>query len=108
MTNPFFKNTGPYGINDLLGLISLKNQSFSNEKVNDIKDLSSSKKGDITFFHSKKYSELASSINASFCITNENRKKFKTNKYKKIIVDNVLKKKKKITKLFYPESVTDD
>ena len=39
MTNPFFKNTGPYEINDLLKLISIKNQSISNEKINDIKDL---------------------------------------------------------------------
>ena len=53
MTNPFFKNTGPYEINDLLKLTSIKNQSISNEKINDIKDLGSSKKGDITFLHSK-------------------------------------------------------
>ena len=39
MINPFFKNTGPYDINDLLKLISVKNQSFMNEKINDIKDL---------------------------------------------------------------------
>ena len=44
MTNPFFKNTGPYEINDLLKLTSIKNQSISNEKINDIKDLGSSKK----------------------------------------------------------------
>ena len=44
MINPFFKNTGPYEINDLLKLISIKDQSFSDEKINDIKDLSSSKK----------------------------------------------------------------
>tara|TARA_B100001057_G_C22805362_1_gene933190 strand:+ start:721 stop:1698 length:978 start_codon:yes stop_codon:yes gene_type:complete len=108
MTNPFFKNTGPYGINDLLGLISLKNQSFSNEKVNDIKDLSSSKKGDITFFHSKKYSELASSINASFCITNENLQSFLPTSCKVIISDRILLDVAKITKKFYPNSVTDN
>ena len=67
MTNPFFKNTGPYEINDLLKLTSIKNQSISNEKINDIKDLGSSKKGDITFLHSKKYGEHAKSTNASFC-----------------------------------------
>ena len=64
MTNPFFKNTGPYEINDLLKLTSIKNQSISNEKINDIKDLGSSKKGDITFLHSKKYGEHAKSTNA--------------------------------------------
>ena len=76
MTNPFFKNTGPYEINDLLKLTSIKNQSISNEKINDIKDLGSSKKGDITFLHSKKYGEFAKSTNASFCITSENLKSF--------------------------------
>ena len=53
MTNPFFKNTGPYEINDLLKLTSIKNQSISNEKINDIKDLGSSKKGDILFYIQK-------------------------------------------------------
>jgi UDP-3-O-[3-hydroxymyristoyl] glucosamine N-acyltransferase len=74
MSNPFFKNTGPYEVNDLLKLISAKDQLTINGKVNDIKDLSSSKKGDITFFHSKKYSELAKTTNASFCVTGENLK----------------------------------
>ncbi len=54
MINPFFKNTGPYEINDLLKLISIKDQSFSDEKINDIKDLSSSKKGDMTPFYIQK------------------------------------------------------
>ena len=61
MTNPFFKNTGPYQINDLLKLICINNQYTSNEKINDIKDLGSSKKGDITFLHSKKYCLLYTS-----------------------------------------------
>ena len=85
MINPFFKNTGPYEINDLLKLISKKNQSISNEKINDIKDLNASKKGDITFFHSKKYSELAKSTNASFCITSENLRLFLPTTCKAII-----------------------
>ena len=44
MINPFFKNSGPYEINDLLKLTSVKNQPISSEKINDIKDLGSSKK----------------------------------------------------------------
>ena len=51
MTNPFFKNTGPYDINHLLKSIDLKGQNFLEEKINDIKDLYSSQNGDITFFH---------------------------------------------------------
>ncbi len=108
MVNPFFKNTGPYEINDLLKLISVKNQSFLNEKINDIKDLSSSKKGDITFFHSKKYSVLAKSTNASFCITSENLRLFLPITCKAILSDKILLDVAKITKMFYPNSVTDD
>ena len=108
MTNPFFKNTGPYEINDLLKLTSIKNQSISNEKINDIKDLGSSKKSDITFFHSKKYGELAKSTNASFCITSESLKLFLPTTCKTIISDKILLDVAKITKKFYPNSVTDD
>ena len=68
MTNPFFKNTGPYEINQLLQSIGLKHQNFQIDKVNDIKDLNSSKINEITFFHSKKYAELARLTKASYCI----------------------------------------
>ena len=108
MINPFFKNTGPYEVNDLLVLISINDQSFSKEKVNDIKELSSSKKGDITFFHSKKYSEFAKSTNASFCLTSENLKSFLPTTCKPIISEKILLDVAKITKIFYPNSVTDD
>ena len=43
-----------------------------NENVTDIQALISSNSNDITFFHSKKYKELAKNTKASFCITNEN------------------------------------
>ena len=108
MSNPFFKNTGPYEINDLLKLISINNQSISNEKINDIKDLNSSKKGDITFFNSKKYNELAKSTKASFCITSKNLKLFLPNTCTAIISDKILLDVAKITKIFYPNSVTDN
>ncbi len=108
MINPFFKNTGPYEINDLLKLTSIKNQSISNEKINDIKDLGSSKKGDITFLHSKKYGEYAKSTNASFCITSESLKLFLPTTCKIIISNKILLDVAKITKKFYPNSVTDD
>ena len=71
MNNPFFKNTGPYDINKLLKLINLQNDNFPENKINDIKDLFSSEIGDITFFHSKKYSEIAKNTKASYCITTE-------------------------------------
>ena len=58
MTNPFFKNTGPYELNFLLKTIDLKNDNFPDDKITDIKDLNSSQKNEITFFHSKKFSDV--------------------------------------------------
>ena len=109
MNNPFFKNRGPFKIDKLLKLSGIKNiNNYKSINIHDIKDLSRSTSKDITFFHSKKYFNLSSKTKAGFCITTENLKSFLPNKCKKIIVDNVLISTAKITKLFYPESVTDD
>ena len=109
MNNPFFKNKGPFKIDNLLKLSGIKSfTSYKNIKIHDIKDLSTSTSKDITFFHSKKYFNLASETNAFFCITTENLKNYLPEKCNKIIVDNVLIATAKITKIFYPDSVTDD
>ena len=109
MNNPFFKNKGPYKINKLLNLSGLEGLgNFKNINVDDIKDLSSSSPKDISFFHSKKYSNFASKTKATFCITSENLKNYLPTKCNKIIVDNVLMATAKITKIFYPDSVSDD
>ncbi len=108
MSNPFFKNTGPYEINDLLKLINLDNQSFPTEKIFDIKDLNSAKNGEITFFHSKKYNDLAKITKASYCLTTENLKSFLPTNCKLVITDKVLLHTAKITKIFYPDSVNDN
>ena len=108
MTNPFFKNTGPHDINNLLELVNLTRTNFSEEKINDIKDLYSSQNKDITFLHSKKYIDIAKSTKASYCITTENLKSFLPDSCKPIISDKVLLHTAQITKIFYPESVTDD
>ena len=109
MTNPFFKNKGPFEINKLLKFAELKNiQKYKNFKIYDVKDLSTSTKKDITFFHSKKYEAHASKTKASFCITTDNLKDYLPKNCNKIIVDNVLIVTAKITKIFYPDSVTDD
>ena len=51
MINPFFKNKGPFKIEDLLKLSNVNNkENFKKTKVSDIKDLFSSTKKDITFF----------------------------------------------------------
>ena len=109
MINPFFKNKGPFKIENLLNLSGLNNiNNFKDDKIFDIKDLSSSTSKDITFFHSKKYSNIASYTKALFCITTENLKNYLPNSCKKIVVENVLVSTAKITKIFYPDSVTDD
>ncbi len=108
MSNPFFKNTGPHEINFLLNSIGLENQKFNDDKVKDIKDLNSSQNEQITFFHSKKYVDLAKNTRASYCITTENLKSNLPKNCKVIISDKVLLHTAQITKIFYPDSVTDD
>ena len=66
MINPFFKNTGPHNINFLLKTINLSYENLPDDKITDIKDLNSSQKNEITFFHSKKYADLAKKTNASY------------------------------------------
>ena len=108
MSNPFFKNTGPHDISYLLKNIDLIDQNFSDEKIQDIKDLHSSQRNEITFFHSKKYEYLAEITKASFCLTTENLKSILPNTCKPIITSKVLLHTAQITKIFYPDSVTDD
>ena len=107
MANPFFKNTGPHLLSYLLDALHLK-VTGADERINDIKDLHSSQSQDITFYHSNKYSDLAKTTKASYCITTENLKSFLPNTCKPIISDKVLLHTAQITKIFYPESVTDD
>ena len=108
MVNPFFKNTGPHNLNYLLKSIDLKDNDYPEDKINDIKDLNSSEKNEITFFHSRKYSDLAKKTKASYCLTSENFKSFLPNSCKAIITDKVLLHTAQITKIFYPDSITDN
>ena len=71
MINPFFKNSGPFKISDILQLINLDNFKTSNDqKIIDIKDLFTSKKNEITFFHSKKYKNIAKKYQSLFLFNN--------------------------------------
>ena len=109
MINPFFKNHGPFKIRKILDLIEnsahLKNE---NSKVHDIKDLILSTSKDITFLHSKKYSNSASITKASFCVTTNSLKHFLPATCSPIIVENVLLSVSLITKAFYPDSINDE
>ena len=109
MSSLFFKNFGPFKIEKLLINSGIDNtKDFKKDKIYDVKDLMSATKNDLTFFHSTKYSKLASSTKAAYCLTYENLAKFLPRSCKKIIVNNVLIDIAKITKEFYPYSINDD
>ena len=109
MSNPFFKNQGPFKIKKILEILSLNQiNSVKNLNIYDIKDLSLSSKKDITFLNSKKYFEAAFKSKANFCITTNNLKHFLPKNCTPIIVKNVLLAVSLITKTFYPESINDE
>jgi len=109
MLNPFFKNNGPINIDKLLSKTKTDNTgNFKKDKIYNVSDLLTATDKDLTFFHSKDYSELASKTKASYCITLDNLSHFLPNSCKKIIVKNVLLTVAKITKEFYPKSIVDD
>ena len=109
MINPFFKNKGPFKIDNLMILIGIVNEKkFKGDDILDIKDLFTATKNDISFFHSKKYENFASKTKASYCITNKNLAHILPNTCSVIIAEDVLLSTAKITKIFYPDAVTDD
>ena len=109
MLNPFFKNVGPFNIDKLLNNIGIDNKNnYKKDKIFNVADLLTASKKDLTFFHSKNYSSIASNTKASYCITLENLSQFLPTSCKKIVVDNVLLTIAKITKEFYPNSTVDD
>ncbi len=107
--NYFFNNKGPFKISEILELLNLKNDSIDqNLLITDIKDLFDATNSNITFFHSKKYKDIASKTKASFCITTKNLKNELPKKCKPLIVENVLVCTSLITSKFYPESINDN
>ena len=117
MVNPFFKNNGPFTISEIVKSLDLRNIETSNldsailnenKKVLDIKDLYSSTENEITFFHSKKYKDMANNTKASFCLTNEALKNELPGSCIPIIVENVLLSVSKVTAKFYPDSINDE
>ena len=104
MLNPFFKNVGPYNIEKLLSKINIENkENFKKDKIHNVSDLVNATSKDLTFFHSRNYSELALKTKASYCVTLDNLAHFLPSSCKKIIVKNVLLTMAKITKEFYPK-----
>ena len=109
MINPFFRNNGPFKISDILQLINLGDLKIDDDqKITDIKDLYTSEKNNITFFHSKKYKYIANNTKASFCLTTESLKNELPKNCKPLVVKNVLVSTSKITSKFYPSSINDN
>jgi UDP-3-O-[3-hydroxymyristoyl] glucosamine N-acyltransferase len=109
MANPFFKNYGPFTVIDILKILNLNiNQEYSNKEINDIKDLFTANKNDISFFHSIKYKNLANNTKASFCLTTNSLQAELPDNCIPILVDNVLFSTSQITAKFYPSSINDD
>ena len=109
MFNPFFKNHGPLNILEILKILNINSvKNIKSYDIQDVKDLSSSTENDITFFHSKKYKELANNTKAPFCITLSNLRDELPDNCVPLLVDNVLVSTCKITSKFYPESINDD
>ena len=109
MQNSFFKNNGPFKISEILNILNLNyDDNYIDQDITDIKDLFSSKLNEITFFHSKKYKDIAKSTKASYCITTENLKNELHENCKPIIVENVLISTALVTAKFYPSSINDN
>ena len=109
MPNPFYKNKGPFKVSEILKFLNLKLSITNNDyQIKDIKDLISSEKEDITFFHSKKYKDIVKKTKASFCLTTQGLINELPKSCIALPVDNVLVSTSKITSLFYPDSINDD
>ena len=108
MSNPFFTNNGPFNILDILKILKIELKVQENQKVRDIKDLLSAEKDCITFFHSKKYNEIAKKTKASYCLTTQNLKDYLPKSCTAIVVDNVLISTSLVTQKFYPNSIEDE
>jgi len=109
MSNPFFKNNGPLLISDILRILKINAPDHIKiARISDIKDLNSSSKSDVTFFHSNKYKQASKNTKASFCITTETLKKELPVSCFPLVVENVLFAVSKITTAFYPDAINDN
>ncbi len=107
MVNPFFKNHGPFSIFEIIKILKIDLQNNQEKDVKDINDLLSANINEITFFHSKKYKDIASKTKASYCITTSALKNDLPENCVPLIVDNVLVSTSIVTEKFYPDAVND-
>ena len=108
MPNSFFSNKGPISLFKIYQLLDIENQKKTDFNFYDIKDLHSANKVSITFFHSKRYKEVAKTTKATFCLTSNLLKDYLPKTCEPIIVNNVLTAVAIITEEFYPNSIEDE
>ena len=108
MINPFFKNHGPFSILEIIKLLKINIQITQKEEVKNISDLISANVNDITFFHSKKYKDLANITKASYCITSDTLIHDLPKSCVPLVVNNVLFSTSIVTEKFYPSAVNDN
>ena len=108
MSNPFFINVGPFDISEILKTLELDLIVNKNQNIKNITDLFNAEVNCITFFHSKKYRDIAKNTKASYCITTKNLKEYLPKNCTPLMVDNVLVATSIITKKFYPNSIEDE
>jgi UDP-3-O-[3-hydroxymyristoyl] glucosamine N-acyltransferase len=108
MLNPFFSNSGPFTINEIFKTLKVVISNKENHTIENIKDLLSADSKSITFFHSKKYQDVAKKTKARYCITTNSLKNHLPSNCYPIVVDNVLVATSIITEKFYPNSVEDE
>ena len=108
MPNSFFSNKGPISLFRIYQLLNIVNQKNTDFNFYDIKDLNNANKDSITFFHSKRYKEVAKTTKATFCLTSNLLKDFLPKTCEPIIVKNVLTAVARITEEFYPNSIEDE
>ena len=106
MKNPFFKKKTNIRINDIFKLLKLK-KIKNNIKINDIKDLDTAGKNDITFFDSLKYLDSLNKTKSNIVISNKKFLKLIPKNLFVIEVNDVHLSIYSITSLFYPDSLDD-
>ena len=106
MKNPFFKKKTNVRINDIFKLLKLK-KIKNNIKINDIKDLDTAGKNDITFFDSLKYLDSLNKTKSNIVISNKKFLKLIPKNLFVIEVNDVHLSIYSITSLFYPDSLDD-
>ena len=101
--NIFFKQKGPFLLNELFSSINFKKKII----IFDIKNIQEATSKDLTFLDHVNYINFATSTKALYCLTTENFKKYLPRTCEPIIVKNVLFELCKITRKFYPSADID-